>query len=89
MQDFEPRIGRVCHATAGRDAGKYFLIFEIVDSDYVLIVDGKERSISKPKKKKLKHLKMNAEVIEKIAEKIVEGKQIHDPEIKSVLRPFS
>lgn len=76
-------------AVSGRDEGKHFIIFGIVDEDYVLIVDGKTRMIAKPKKKKLKHLKLRGEVTEKIAEKIVAGKLLHDPEIKSALRVFN
>ncbi len=89
MENYQPQIGRVCKTISGRDEGRYFIIYGIVDENYVLIVDGKTRKIAKPKKKKLKHLKLRGEVMEKIAEKIIAEKLLHDPEIKSALRAFN
>ncbi len=89
MEQYQPQIGRVCKSVSGRDAGNFFIIYGIVDENYVLIVDGKTRLLAKPKKKKLKHLKLSCEVLEKIAEKIIAGKLLHDPEIKSALRAFN
>ena len=43
---------------SGRDAGRIHLIIEIIDENYVLIADGKHRKLEKPKKKKLKHLRI-------------------------------
>ncbi|CDM69566.1 hypothetical protein CM240_2429 [Clostridium bornimense] len=49
-------INRIVIGKAGRDSGKYFLIIGVIDDEYVLICNGKNRSIDKPKKKKIKHL---------------------------------
>ena len=49
MQD-KFQVGRVVLAKAGRDKGKAFIIIQRLDADYVLIADGKGRSINKPKK---------------------------------------
>jgi Ribosomal protein L14E/L6E/L27E len=45
-------IGRVVLAKAGRDKGKHFVIVGRMDENYVLIANGKSRSIDKPKKKR-------------------------------------
>lgn len=50
-------IGDIVISTAGRDAGKYFVVVGIAEGQYRLVCDGKLRKISKPKKKKIKHLK--------------------------------
>ena len=49
-------IGQIVKSKAGRDKGKFFVVFEKIDAKYVLIVDGSLRRIDKPKKKQIKHL---------------------------------
>lgn len=49
-------IGQLVKSKAGRDKGEVFIVLDIVDKNYALIVDGKLRRISNPKKKKIKHL---------------------------------
>ncbi|MDD3840356.1 MAG: hypothetical protein PHP06_07245 [Clostridia bacterium] len=56
MKNDKIKIGQLVLSKAGRDKGRYFLIWDIVDQDYVKIVDGDLRKIKKPKKKKIKHL---------------------------------
>ncbi|MFZ5966770.1 MAG: hypothetical protein ACOYVK_06310 [Bacillota bacterium] len=49
-------IGQVVKSKAGRDRGRVFVVVDIVDEQYVLLVDGDLRKVDKPKKKKVKHL---------------------------------
>ena len=44
-------------ASAGRDKGKYMLVLEVLDKDFVLVCDGRRRRVENPKKKKLKQMK--------------------------------
>ena len=48
--------GQLVRSMAGHDKGEYFLIYEIVDDNYVKIVNGRSRKLEKPKLKKIKHL---------------------------------
>lgn len=48
--------GQVVKSKNGRDSQKIFAILEILDEDYLLIVNGKNRKLERPKKKKVKHL---------------------------------
>ena len=48
--------GQLVRSMAGHDKGEYFLIYEIVDDNYVKIVNGKSRKLEKPELKKIKHL---------------------------------
>lgn len=50
------KVGQIVRSKAGRDKDEVFIVYEIVDSNFVLLVDGKIRKIDKPKKKKVKHL---------------------------------
>lgn len=56
-------IGQIVKSKAGRDKGESFIVYDIIDDKYVLLVDGKLRKISRPKKKKVMHLQRNNTVI--------------------------
>ena len=74
---------------SGRDAGRFYVVIEIVDDEYVTIADGDLRRVDKPKLKKIKHLKPQGDVIAKIADKLAEGKKIFDAEVRSALRAYN
>lgn len=56
-------VGQVVKSKAGRDIGEIFLVYEVLDDNYVLIVDGKTRKLNKPKKKKIKHLMVYKDIV--------------------------
>ena len=82
-------VGTVVYSRAGRDEGNFLIISEILDDNYVLIVDGDIRKTEKPKKKKLKHLKNTGEVLEEISEKLKTGKRVYDAEIREALKKYN
>lgn len=82
-------LGEVVFSLSGRDAGRFYLVTEIIDDEYVSIVDGNLRRVDSPKKKKIKHLKTEGVVIDKIREKLKQDKKIFDAEVKSALRPYN
>ena len=73
-------IGRVAISKAGRDNGRSSLITGIIDEQYVYTADGEQRSLEKPKRKKLKHLALQPVVAESIKAKLIEGKKVFDAE---------
>lgn len=81
--------GEVVFSIAGRDQGRFFAVIEVTDDTYVLIADGEYHTIEKPKKKKVKHLKSQEAVLEKIQTKLQSGTKIFDAELKSALRAFN
>ncbi len=89
IEDSRMEIGRVVLATAGRDSGNIFVIVGQLDENHVLIANGTNRSIEKPKKKKLKHLKPLPNSLEGIREKILNGKKVFDAEIRKSLENLS
>lgn len=52
----ELSLGQFCISKRGRDKGKIYIVYEIVDEDYILLVNGRERKIENPKKKNRRHL---------------------------------
>ena len=86
MVEYPVETGRLVLSMAGRDMGRIFMILDIIDEQYVYIVDGDLRTKDRPKKKKLKHLKLCPEVLTGIAGKIKEGTKVFDAEIRSAIR---
>lgn len=82
-------IGEVVFSRSGRDAGRYYVVSEIVDDVFVRIVDGNVRRLEKPKLKKTKHLKGTGEVLQTLADKFVKGTKVYDAEIFSALRRYN
>lgn len=82
------QIGRLVLAKAGRDKGDTFVVIEQIDPEYVLIVNGINRTMEKPKKKKIKHLEFLPYFLHNIREKIVNGQKVFDAEIRKNLETF-
>lgn len=81
-------IGQVVKSKAGRDKDKLFLVLDIVDDNYVMLVDGKLRKLENPKKKKIKHLMIYKSVIDDLSE-VKANNEINNAYIRKVLIPFN
>jgi ribosomal protein L14E/L6E/L27E len=78
----------VVKSIAGHDKDKIYLVSEILEKDYVLLIDGKLRTLDKPKKKKIKHIN-SLNVVESQLEEIFEDKsKINDGEIRKILKKY-
>ena len=77
----EVLLGSVVRSLAGRDQGRLFVVTDILDDQYVLIVDGGLRNLARPKKKKRKHLRVVSEPVSEV----VKGNAFLDHEIRSAL----
>ena len=51
-------IGRPVVSTAGRDKGTILVIIGVCDERTVLLSDGRRRKVERPKRKKMKHLRL-------------------------------
>ena len=82
-------IGQVVKSRAGRDKGRIFLVYKILDAENLLIVDGDLRKLDKPKQKKLKHLIVYNSVIAELAHKLDNKIKINNAYIRKLLEPFN
>lgn len=85
MDEDESLVGRVATSRAGRDKDRSFIIVSVIDGSHVAVADGKLRKLSKPKKKKLKHLVLEKDSADIIRQRLVEGQQVFDAQIRSCL----
>ena len=81
-----PEIGMVVSSRMGRDKDKFFLVVAVINSEFVLLVDGKYRKLNKPKTKRWKHVKFLGHILDGIATKIAEGKKVFDSEVYKGIR---
>ena len=79
MRVNEIKIGMLAKSKAGHDKNHIYVICE-VDQTYVYLVDGKTKSLTKPKKKKIKHVQIICETHE--------IDKLDDVGIKRILKMF-
>lgn len=77
-------IGGYAVSKAGHDLGKLYVIINM-DSEYVYLVDGKIRTLDRPKKKKKIHITMYHDYNLSLAEKI-KNKTVINEEIKREIK---
>lgn len=79
MQEY--KTGHLVVSMAGHDKGNYYIIND-VQGEYVFLVDGKYKTMEKPKKKKRKHIQYVADFSEKLNE------NMRDEMCKFVLKQY-
>ena len=76
--------GRVVLSTQGRDEGRYFVVLEVIDENFVLMADGLTRKVDHPKKKKAKHLRPKPILVEVDGAKLP-NKHLQDSDLRNAL----
>ena len=84
----EIAVGQVVMSKAGRDKGRIFLVHEIIDREYVFIIDGDLRKLDNPKRKKIKHLIIYKTILSELEDKIENNIKINDAYIRKLLEAF-
>ena len=77
--------GRVVLSTQGRDEGRYFIILEVIDDNFVYMADGLTRKIDHPKKKRIKHLRPKPIVVN-VDGSTLPNKHLQDSDLRRYLR---
>ena len=81
-------IADVVISTAGRDAGSMFYVLE-ADETWLLLADGKGRTIEKPKRKKRKHTNKVLRSETRVAAKLRNGDKVRNSELRRDLAYLS
>ena len=76
--------GRVVLSTQGRDEGRYFVVLEVIDENFVLMADGLTRKVNHPKKKKVRHLRPKPILVEVDGAKLP-NKHLQDSDLRNAL----
>ena len=85
MKPSVTETGRVVLVTQGHDAGSICAVLQVIDEKTVLLVDGKTRTLLKPKRKNILHLRAYPLTIA-VQGKGGSGGPIADSDIRSQLK---
>ena len=77
----EINISDVVQSTAGRDQGQWFYVIE-ADPIYLMLANGKDRTLEKPKRKKRKHVIKVLRSETRVAGKIRSGDKVLNSELR-------
>lgn len=72
--------GYLVKSTKGRDKDRVYIVYRIIDKDFVELVNGDTRKIDNPKKKRVKHL----EVVDK--SQVLDEQSMNDIIIKKLCK---
>lgn len=86
MKMFPIEIGSVVRSLAGRDQGRLFVVIQELDSDFVMVANGKLRGMDRLKKKRRKHLKPTGAVVQELRDRLANSMTVEDHEIRSWLK---
>lgn len=79
-------IGKIVLSKAGRDKDHLYVVVGNIDEDYVLLVNGDNKTIIKPKKKKAKHISVIDDVNDEVKAAIINNDKSTDIQIKRFLK---
>ena len=74
-------IADVVMPTAGRDQGELFYVIE-ADETYVMLANGKDRTLEKPRRKKRRHIQKVLRSETRVAEKLRQGDKVLNSELR-------
>jgi len=73
-------VGQVVRSIAGRDKGRFYVVMGF-EGKRVLLVDGFNRKLERPKKKNILHIQLTNVVNPDIKDKLQKGDLVRDEEI--------
>ena len=89
----EYKKGYFARSLAGHDKGRLYVIIEEGErtkaGEYVLLCDGRLKTLDKPKKKKKKHIQVIHTADEQIENLIRNGQPIKNEDIKRAIKTYN
>ena len=82
------QIADVVQSTAGRDKDKWFYVLDL-DETYLYLVNGKDRTMENPKRKKRKHAAKVLRSETRVAAKLIAGDKVLNSELRRDLAYLS
>jgi len=84
MEEKKIELGDVVRSKNGRFKGEFFVVVGL-DDNYASLVNGKQRKMDSPKRKKIKHLETGIGHSEHIGEKLTNGLKVTNNEVRITL----
>lgn len=84
----ELKAGRLVRSLAGRDKGEHYLVLRSLDARHVLLVNGRNRTLERPKKKNLAHLQPYRRRVENM-EELMGAQKLTDSQVISYIKKLA
>ena len=81
-------ISDVVVSTAGRDRGQWFYVIN-EEPQFLYLVNGKDRTLDKPKRKKRKHIQKVLRSDTNVAQRLLSGDKVLNSELRRDLAYFA
>ena len=81
-------ISDVVVSTAGRDQGSLYYVIS-TDEMFLMLVNGKDRTLDKPKRKKRRHVQKVLRSETRVAAKLISGDKVLNSELRRDLAYFA
>ena len=81
MEEKKIELGDVVRSKNGRFKGEFFVVVGL-DDNYASLVNGKQRKMDSPKRKKIKHLEAGIGHSEHIGGKLASGLKVTNNEVR-------
>jgi len=82
------KSGDIVLATAGRDEERVFVVISVIDGLYINIADGKSRRVEKPKKKKIKHIKLIKRADQELIESVLRNGRYTNAALRKIIDEY-
>ena len=86
MNKYPIEVGAIVISKMGRDQGRSFVVVQEIDDDFVMLADGKLRTMDRLKKKRRKHLKTTGIVAQELKARLENGQTVENHEVRSWLK---
>jgi ribosomal protein L14E/L6E/L27E len=80
-------LGQLAKSNAGRDRGHLYLIVGVVSPTLVLLANGKDRKLNKPKKKNIRHISV-LNIVKDIAAEFASGLTVTDEKVRLAIDAY-
>ena len=81
-------VSDVVVSTAGRDQGRLYYVIS-TDELFLMLVNGKDRTLDKPKRKKRRHVQKVLRSETRVAAKLISGDKVLNSELRRDLAYFA
>lgn len=78
-------VGQIVISAAGRDKGHAYVVIGKLAPPFVLVADGRDRKVTGPKKKNIRHITILCSIAQAVADKMESGAKVSDEDIRQAL----
>ncbi|MDI3328212.1 MAG: KOW domain-containing RNA-binding protein [Alicyclobacillaceae bacterium] len=83
-----PDVGDIVEVRQGRETGRFMVVIGRLDDRYVWLADGDRRTVERPKKKNVLHVRPTGKKAEVVVERLHTMGRVTDADLRFSIRRF-